>query len=55
MNKNETGDSTSRNIHLEESKGSHETSLCDLEPRAEIKAGSIHKVTDVTLKRGVVG
>lgn len=55
MNKNEAGDSTSRDIHLEESKTSQETALCDLEPHDEIKGGSVHKVTDVTLKRGVIG
>lgn len=48
--KNETRD--------EGKEGAQETALGDLEPRAEIKGGSssgIYKVTDVTLKRGVIG
>jgi hypothetical protein len=42
----------------EERTGPHEASLGDLEPGAEIRGGSlspIHKVTDVTLKRGSGG
>lgn len=61
--KNKTGDSTNRNNdleakHREGRKGEQEIALDDLEPRSEIKGGSlpdIHKVTDVTLKRGSGG
>lgn len=45
---------TGQSIGFEESEKLQETSLGDLEPRAEIKGGSIYKVTDVTLKRGVI-
>jgi hypothetical protein len=44
--------------HREERKVNEEVALSDLEPRAEIKGGSLsdfHKVTDVTLKRGSGG
>lgn len=61
--KDETGDSTSGNNRIEANprekrKGLQETSLGDLEPREDIRGGSlsgIHKVTDVTLKRGTGG
>jgi hypothetical protein len=53
MNKNETSNTTNRNIHIEESKAS-EATLCDLEPRAEVKGGSIYNASDVTLKRGII-
>lgn len=46
---------TRQDIHIEENKVSQEAALGDLEPRAEIKGGSVHKVTDVTLKRGIIG
>ena len=56
-------DSTSHDKHIEanrrqEIKRAQEPALGDLEPRAEIKGGSIpgiHNVTDITLKRGSGG
>ncbi|HSF25040.1 MAG TPA: hypothetical protein VLE20_12510 [Blastocatellia bacterium] len=61
--RDETGESTSGNNRLEsnlreERKELQETLTGDLEPRADIRGGSlpgIHKVTDVTLKRGSGG
>ncbi len=58
--KDETNDSTIQNnaqeaSRCEEKKGSQETALGDLQPRTEIKGGSIYQATDVTLKRGIVG
>jgi hypothetical protein len=59
--KDEAGDSTSPNNSLEanHSEGRNGAlALDDLEPLAEIKGGSLpgnHTVTDVTLKRGIVG
>ncbi|HKG23752.1 MAG TPA: hypothetical protein VKC34_17760 [Blastocatellia bacterium] len=61
--KDETGESTMRGKHLEASRreeinGAQEAALGDLEPRAEIKGGSLstgNTVTDVTLKRGSGG
>ena len=44
--------------HREERKVEEEVLLGDLEPRADVKGGSlsdIYKVTDVTLKRGSGG
>lgn len=49
LSENSAGAESLTNLHL---------TFGDLEPRAEIKGGSlpgIYKVTDVTLKRGVVG
>ncbi len=59
--KDETRESTSHSKHLEtnrrkERKGAQ--ALGDLEPRSEIKGGSlpnIHDVNDITLKRGSGG
>lgn len=61
--KDETTELTSRNDHPEAhhrevGDGGQETALGDLEPRADIQGGSllgIHKVPDVTLKRGSGG
>lgn len=61
--KDRTCDLTSRDdhpeaSHREEGDGDRETALGDLKPRADIQGGpllGIHKVPDVTLKRGSGG
>ena len=48
---------SSRRKDSDARSGAHDTTLGDLEPRAEIKGGSlgIYQATDVTLKRGSGG
>ena len=62
MNNHTDGiDDSTIHIHHQEAsrfegrKASDETALDDLQPRSEIKGGSIYQATDVTLKRGIVG
>jgi hypothetical protein len=61
--KDETSDLIGQNSHREASHGeerkpAQEPALGDLEPRADIKGGTLpgnYNATDVTLKRGIIG